>query len=441
MLRRLVLLCCLLGLLVGPSRAVDVIVTTTGTVSGGTTLTITEVDGVPSGIFATLKFSNGTVVDNGDGSATITTGGDVTLTGAQELQNKRIKPRSLVHNAALTPTVIDCALYDTVYWNEVSQPTQINPPFNCTPYPDQRLLLTLFSTVARPITLSEATNGFSAAAGVSLPTTTIAGQYLVIETLWSATTSRWLATKVSQYRPIPKVLTDTATIAVDANTPDGLFTLANLSQTAQFLNPTGTFTDMQYLEIRVTCAVVQTVNWDTKYSGNATLGLPTACSGGNIEDHWAFRRNAAADRWVIIANTQGALPLKACTIAIGEQDGPVLVDAKLTQLRQCVPINSVGRVKEIGILADAGTPAVMVIKLGGVGVNIPLLTGNLTAGPSGTYACARKSGDVVSQNGVTTCAATLQSETWSGEVSWGLGGGVAGGVAKSITLTIFYSTP
>src|SRR5262245_23684549 len=42
---------------------------------GGTSMTITEIDGAPSGTFSTLKFSNGSVTNNGDGSATIMTGG------------------------------------------------------------------------------------------------------------------------------------------------------------------------------------------------------------------------------------------------------------------------------------------------------------------------------------------------------------------------------
>lgn len=53
--------------------------------SGGS-LTIQEVDGSPTGTFTTLKVSNGTLTDNGDGSATVSTGGggsgNVTSTGA-----------------------------------------------------------------------------------------------------------------------------------------------------------------------------------------------------------------------------------------------------------------------------------------------------------------------------------------------------------------------
>lgn len=41
----------------------------------GGTLTIQELDGTPTGSFSTLKVSNGTLTDNGDGSATVVTGG------------------------------------------------------------------------------------------------------------------------------------------------------------------------------------------------------------------------------------------------------------------------------------------------------------------------------------------------------------------------------
>lgn len=45
-----------------------------GTTSGGGSLTVQEIDGTPSGTFTTLKFSNGSMTNNGDGSATIVTG-------------------------------------------------------------------------------------------------------------------------------------------------------------------------------------------------------------------------------------------------------------------------------------------------------------------------------------------------------------------------------
>ena len=46
-----------------------------GGAGAGTTLLVQEIDGSPSGTFGTLKFSNGSVTNNGDGTATIVTGG------------------------------------------------------------------------------------------------------------------------------------------------------------------------------------------------------------------------------------------------------------------------------------------------------------------------------------------------------------------------------
>ena len=40
----------------------------------GASINVTEIDGTPTGAFTTLKFSNGSVTDNGDGTATIITG-------------------------------------------------------------------------------------------------------------------------------------------------------------------------------------------------------------------------------------------------------------------------------------------------------------------------------------------------------------------------------
>jgi hypothetical protein len=45
-----------------------------GLATGSGALTVTEIDGNPTGTFATLKFSNGSVTDNGDGTVSITTG-------------------------------------------------------------------------------------------------------------------------------------------------------------------------------------------------------------------------------------------------------------------------------------------------------------------------------------------------------------------------------
>jgi hypothetical protein len=56
------------------------------TSGAGTTITIKEEDGTPTGTFDTIKFPNGTVTDNGDGSASVAfsgggTGDDLTING------------------------------------------------------------------------------------------------------------------------------------------------------------------------------------------------------------------------------------------------------------------------------------------------------------------------------------------------------------------------
>jgi hypothetical protein len=379
--------------------------------------------------------SNGTNYFAQSSGPALDMSGFVTLSTPQTVSNKRIAPRALAYSATLTPTVIDCALYDTVYWSELSQDTTIDPPSGCTPSPDQRLTLTLLSTVSRLLTWSTAAGGFSDLGGKPFPTRTIAGQYLEVEVLWNVTSSKWMLTSVSQYRPSAKPLADAATIAVDANAPDGVLTLATMSQPSQFLNPVGTSTDMQYLEIRVTCTTTRAVTWDTQYSAGAGIGLPTQCDSTVGEQHWGFRRNSGLNKWVIVGVTPPAAARRnKCTFIISV-GGFTLTNADMGPLLWQCPVPETASIEEIELQADAGTPSVTFHQRTGV-TNTNLTSSALTTGAAGALACAKTTATTGLRG--ATCSAILQNTTLAGgDVTLGTTSGTAS-TATRVVGTIYY---
>jgi len=99
-------------------------------------------------------------------------------------------------------------------------------------------------------------------------------------------------------------LTDAATVTPNADTTD-LGILTSLSQTTTFQNPTGTPTNGQLLQIRITSASSQAIAFDTDYQAASGLALPTATTGGGAEDYIALRWNATDDKWDMIGTTIG----------------------------------------------------------------------------------------------------------------------------------------
>ena len=100
-------------------------------------------------------------------------------------------------------------------------------------------------------------------------------------------------------------LTDAATVTPNSATTDiGLLT--SLSQATTFANPTGTPTDGQLLQIRVTSTVSRTISFGTAYQGASSLGLPVNTTGGSKEDYIAFRYNSIDAKWDLIGTTIGS---------------------------------------------------------------------------------------------------------------------------------------
>jgi hypothetical protein len=100
-------------------------------------------------------------------------------------------------------------------------------------------------------------------------------------------------------------LTDAATVTPNADTTD-IGTLASLSQTTTFANPTGTPTNGQLLQIRITSSTSRTISFGTAYQAASTLSLPSATTGSSAEDYIGFRYNSTDSKWDLIGTTIGS---------------------------------------------------------------------------------------------------------------------------------------
>lgn len=101
-------------------------------------------------------------------------------------------------------------------------------------------------------------------------------------------------------------LTDAATVTLNiADARPYIGTLASLSQTTTFANPTGSPTDGQYIEVRIISSSAQSVSFGTKFKGSAGLALPTTTTGSNLRDRWAFEYVSSTDTYDLLASSTG----------------------------------------------------------------------------------------------------------------------------------------
>jgi len=149
----------------------------------------------------------------------------------------------------------------------------------------------LYFTNARAI--GATLNGYSAGAG------TITSSDTVLQAIQKLAGNA--ATPVAE-RVV--ALTDAATVTPNASTTD-IGTLATLSQTTTFANPTGSPVNGQKLTLRIKSSTARTISFGTKYRGSADLALASLTSGSNLTDYMAFRYNAADDKWDYIAKNFG----------------------------------------------------------------------------------------------------------------------------------------
>lgn len=125
---------------------------------------------------------------------------------------------------------------------------------------------------------------------------------------------------------LPRVvtLTDAATVTPNADTTD-IGILTSLSQTTVFANPTGTPTNGQLLQIRITSSASRAISFGTAYQASSSLILPSATTGSNAEDYIAFRYNSIDSKWDLVGTTIGAIAGASTALdSISNTQGTVL---------------------------------------------------------------------------------------------------------------------
>lgn len=104
-------------------------------------------------------------------------------------------------------------------------------------------------------------------------------------------------------------LTDAATVTPASDSYDGGI-LTSLSQTTDFLNPTGTPTDFQRYTLRIKSSTARTITFTnggsgTQYRFSTDMPAPTATSGSSLTDYMVFQWNAADSKWDCVGKNFG----------------------------------------------------------------------------------------------------------------------------------------
>lgn len=99
-------------------------------------------------------------------------------------------------------------------------------------------------------------------------------------------------------------LIDSSSIAINANTTD-IGTLV-LTQNTAFANPSGSPVDGQKLQIRITSSLVRAISFGSAYQASGNLSLPTATTGGGVEDYLTFSYNSVDSKWDLMDTTTTA---------------------------------------------------------------------------------------------------------------------------------------
>jgi hypothetical protein len=128
--------------------------------------------------------------------------------------------------------------------------------------------------------------------------------------------------------------------------------------------------------------------------------------------------------------------IESLTLLVGADNGVVLVDADLGPQLNTYMFPRAVTIVEIAVMADAGTPSVIVHRRTG-STNTALVSSALATAASGGLACAKTTS--IAGIGGATCAATLQNQSVPAGHTLGLTSGTAGGVAKRLSILVFYT--
>lgn len=145
---------------------------------------------------------------------------------------------------------------------------------------------------ASDTTLTRSAAGALAVEGVAVPTISSS----------STLTNKRITQRVAS-------LTDAATVTPASDSYDGGI-LTSLSQTTDFLNPTGTPTDFQRYTLRIKSTTARTITFTnggsgTQYRFSTDMPAPTATSGSSLTDYMVFQWNAADSKWDCVGKNFG----------------------------------------------------------------------------------------------------------------------------------------
>lgn len=351
---------------------------------------------------------------------------------------RRLAPRVFSHPDTATVTS-NADLYDEISISALSQTTTFSIPTGSI-VNGQYLRYKIYSTTKQTLVWTLTAGGFSSAGGLSLPVTTVAGKEILLTFRYSTVLTLWVLEVNSQDTTSVVTLAYGATIQPNVDGVD-VFRLATFTGAGQFLNPLGTPRNGQRFQIFIISATAQTITWDTKYSGQANIPLPTATSGGSAVDVFGFQYDLVSDTYLMIATTQSSASARrrTCAIVVGDDDpsSATVTDAKLTAQYDICMVPSQAIVEEITVKADAGTPNVVVHRRTSGGTVTALLSAPLATNAAGALNCARISPATAGYAGIT-CTTTL-TNTVIGAGDWiGLTSGTAGGTARRFSIMITY---
>ena len=105
------------------------------------------------------------------------------------LTNHRLTSR-ICSPADASPVAVNSDNCDQVHVAELSQATTFSIPTG-TPTNGQFLTHSIYTTTARALTFTTGTNGFSAENGLPIPTTSVAGSYVLYGFRWNSLSSKW----------------------------------------------------------------------------------------------------------------------------------------------------------------------------------------------------------------------------------------------------------
>ena len=149
----------------------------------------------------------------------------------------------------------------------------------------------------------------------------------------------------------------------------------------------------------------------------------------------------------IIIGTRLSYQYRVCTMIIGAENGSALANADLGPQRKQCQIPFAATIVEIDVAADGGTPNVIVAKractasacVTGANETVTnLVSSALATGTNGASACS-KTGATTGIDGFTTCSATLQNTSIAAGNWIELVSGTAGGTAKRMSISVFYT--